>query len=174
MKLPVKFEDVWQVEDGVIVCKGQPYGYLVTEKEFADFELTLEWRWKAGSRPGNSGVLLWVVGEDKLWPKSVEAQLQSGAAGDIWLIDAKMNIPQTQQDPRVKRHYFRTVKEGVEKPHGEWNKYEIHCKNGDMKLTVNGKVVNEGKSADPKKGRIALQSEGTEIHFRNIKLKTLE
>jgi hypothetical protein len=175
LKLPAKFEDIWKVEDGMIVCKGQPYGYLFTEKEFDDFELALEWRWKEGSTRGNSGVLLFVVGEDKIWPKSIEAQLASGQAGDFWLIDRpKFEVSKSQQDPRQERHYFRTIKEGVEKPVGEWNKYQIVCKDGDVKLTINGKLVNEGKNADPKKGRIALQSEGTEVHFRNIKLKTLE
>jgi hypothetical protein len=175
LSTPVKFEDVWSVQDGTIVCKGQPFGYLVTEKEFGDFDLTLEWRWKPGSNRGNSGVLLFVVGEDKIWPKSVEAQLAAGQAGDFWLIDRpQFDVPKSQQDPRSARHYFRTVKEGVEKPAGEWNKYEIRCRNGDVTLTINGKLVNEGKNADPKKGRIGLQSEGTEIHFRNIKLKTLE
>jgi 3-keto-disaccharide hydrolase len=174
LKLPAKMEDVWKVENGVLVCKGQPYGYLATEKEFENFDLTLEWRWKSeGRRPGNSGVLLWINDEDKVWPRSIEAQLAAGDAGDIWVIlPAKIDIPKEQKVG--KRRYQRTVKENIEKPIGEWNKYEIHCKNGDVKLTINGKLVNEGKNSEPRKGRLGLQSEGTEIHFRNIKVKTAE
>jgi hypothetical protein len=184
IKYPVNVEDVWKVEDGVLVCKGQPFGYLVTEKEYIDFELSLEWKWPASGRKqgGNNGVLLFVHGPERayppgdnaMWPGSVEAQLAMGGAGDIWLIPpGKLEIPESQQDSKSKRRFHRTTKENVEKPIGEWNKYEIVCKGGNVSLKVNGTLVNEGKNADPKKGKIALQSEGTEIHFRNIKLKEL-
>ena len=180
LKFPAKMEDVWKVENGVLICKGQPYGYIVTEKEFGDFELSLEWKWPG--RGGNNGVLLFVHGADKAyppgdgatWPGSIEAQLAAGGAGDIWLIPpGKLDIPKSQQDPKSKRRHHRTTKEDVEKPLGEWNKYEVVCKGGNVKLKVNGTLVNEGKNADPKRGKIGLQSEGTEVHFRNIKLKEL-
>lgn len=181
IKYPVNMEDVWKVEKGVLVCKGQPYGYLVTEKEFGDFELSLEWKWiPRGNRPGtgNSGVLLFVHGDERayagIWPGSIEAQLAAGGAGDIWLIPpGKLEIPAEQRDEKSKRRYHRTTKESVEKPLGDWNKYEITAKDGTISIKVNGTLVNEGKNADPKKGKIGLQSEGTEIHFRNIKVKEL-
>ena len=184
IKYPVKMEDVWKVEKGVLVCKGQPYGYIATEKEFGDFELSLEWKWNVSGRRGNpnSGVLLFVHGPDRaypggdaaIWPGSIEAQLAAGGAGDIWLIPpGKIEIPESQRDEKSKRRYHRTTKETVENPLGDWNKYEITSKGGDLSIKVNGTLVNEAKNADPKKGKIGLQSEGTEVHFRNIKIKEL-
>src|SRR5438876_3153565 len=61
----------------------------------------------------------------------------------------------------------------VEKPIGEWNQYEITCQGDTIKLVINGKLVNEGTNAELTKGKILLQSEGAEIHFRNVELKPL-
>ena len=47
----VKPEDVWSVKDGVIHCKGKPFGYLLTEKEYGDYVLTVEWRWPEKPTP---------------------------------------------------------------------------------------------------------------------------
>lgn len=172
-------KDTWSVSDGVIVCKGKPNGYIVTEKEHGDYVLRLKWRFPEGSKGGNSGVLLHVTGPDRVWPNSVEAQLFAGSAGDIWLIGdekgvlPKLAIDQSRKDPKNKegRHYFRMGKdEKIEKPFGEWNQYEITCKGGDVTLKVNGKQVNEGTNGELKSGRIALQSEGAEVHFKDIEI----
>jgi hypothetical protein len=168
-----KPEDVWSVKDGVIVCKGKPFGYLLTEKEYGDYVLELEWRWP--DKPGNSGVFVHVSGPDKIWPKGVEAQLFSGHAGDFWLVDGfKLEVDPTRQDPKNKRHYSRMkTPKDVEKPAREWNKYTITCKGDTIKLVINGQLVNQGKNAERTKGKILLQSEGAPIEFRNIKLTPL-
>ena len=149
---------------------------IVTSDQFADFELSLEWKIVAG---GNSGVLLHVTGPDRVWPNSVEAQLAAGQAGDFWLIGdesgklPKLDIDQSRKDARNKegRHYFRVNRdEKVEKPFGEWNQYEITCKGGDVILKINGKQVNQGTNGELKSGRIALQSEGAEVHFKDIEI----
>lgn len=183
---------VWSVKDGVIVCKGKPAGYLITKEEFGDYTLRFEWRFPPDSKGGNSGCLLHVQPPDKIWPKSVEAQLQSGRAGDFWLIDAKLDVDEARRDPNVSRHYirigeswakqdakdkkgrdvFRLNGKNFEKPFGEWNKYEITTNNGNITLKVNGVVVNEGKNGELKKGKILFQSEGAEIQFRNIEIKS--
>src|SRR5262249_23070087 len=83
-------DKTWTVRDGVNVCNGRANGYLITDKEYGDFVLRVQWRWgeNAPARGGrNSGVFVWVTGPDKIWPKGVEAQLFSGSAGDIWLVD---------------------------------------------------------------------------------------
>ncbi|MFO0840980.1 MAG: DUF1080 domain-containing protein [Gemmataceae bacterium] len=169
-KSKAKPGDVWTVKDGVIECKGRPNGYIVTEKEYGDYVLELEWRWPA--KPGNSGVLLHVSGKDMIWPKSAEAQLYAGSAGDIWLIENfKLDVDKSRQDKKTPRHYFRLDKDKkVEKEPGEWNKYRITCKGDTVRLEVNGVFVNEGKNSEFTKGKIALQAEGSPIHFRNIKL----
>lgn len=172
-------KNTWSVVDGVIVCKGKPNGYIATEKEYGNYMLRLKWRFPADSKGGNSGVLLHVVGPDKVWPNSVEAQLAAGHAGDFWLIAneqgelPKLEIDPARKDPANKegRHYFRINKdEAVEKPFGEWNQYEILCKQGNVTLKVNGKEVNVGTNGALTSGRIALQSEGAEVHFKDIEL----
>jgi len=165
--------DVWSVKDGVLRCKGKPYGYLLTEKEYGDYVLTVEWRWPG--KAGNSGVFMHVSGPNKIWPKGVEAQLWSGHAGDFWLVDGfKLDVAKERQDKRTPRHYYRINKDTpVEKKIGEWNKYEITCKGDTIKLVVNGQLVNEGTRAEATKGKILLQSEGAPIEFRNVTLTPL-
>jgi hypothetical protein len=170
-----KLEDVWSIDaEGNLICKGRPNGYLRTVADYTNYVLKLEWRFSpVTQRPGNSGVLLRVVGPDKVWPRSIEAQLQSGAAGDFWLIDnARLDTPPDRIDPRVARHRLRTRTN--EKPIGEWNEYEITCDGGKVTLKVNGEVLNEGTDAEEVPGKIALQSEGAEIHFRNIRLVPIQ
>jgi len=168
----MKMEDVWSVKDGVLHCKGRPNGYLRTEKDYTNFVLKLEWRWPDG-KGYNSGVLLRMVGPDKIWPKSIEAQLMSGHAGDFWLIDgAKLETAPERVDPKAARHRLKI--KANEKPLGEWNEYEITLDKGKVVLKVNGEVLNEGTGADEIPGKICLQSEGGPIEFRNIRIKPLE
>lgn len=165
--------EVWSVKDGILHCKGKPNGYLLTDKEYGDYVLTVEWRWP--EKAGNSGVFVHVSGPNKIWPKGAEAQLFSGHAGDFWLVGGfKLDVDKTRQDKRTPRHYVRMKTEKpVEKKIGEWNKYEITCKGGTIKLVINGQLVNEGTHAEATRGKILLQSEGTPIEFRNVTLTPL-
>lgn len=171
----VEPEDIWSVEDGVIICKGHVNGYLITQKEYDNYVLRLQWRWgDEVARGRNSGVFVHVVGPDKIWPKGIEAQLMADHAGDFWLVDgAKLWVNPARQDQRTPRHFLR-MQDDVEKPLGEWNQYEITCKGDAVKLVVNGKVVNIGTESELTRGKILLQSEGAEIHFRNIELRPIE
>ena len=56
---------------------------------------------------------------------------------------------------------------------GEWNTYDVVCTDGTIKLAVNGKFVNGISKASQKKGYICLESEGAEIHFRNLTITEL-
>jgi len=167
-------DTIWSVKDGMIVCEGSVYGYLLTEKDYENYQLRLQWRWgDKVTTNRNSGVFVHVSGPDKIWPKGVEAQLFNGRAGDIWLVDGfKLTVDAARQDPKNKRHYLH-LKDGVEKPIGEWNQYDITCKGDTINLVVNGEPENEGTQAEQTKGKILLQSEGAEIYFRNIELKPL-
>lgn len=174
----VKKEDVWSVKDGVLVCKGEPLGYLHTTDSFENFKLTLDWRWEG--EPGNSGVLLRIAGDAQSFlPKCVEAQLQGGKAGDIWAFYGAAVEGDEARFKEIKDHEklgnFKGVGQikGAEKPAGEWNTYEITVSGGDLTLKVNGELVNEAKGLDVLAGPIGLQSEGGEIHFRNVKVEKL-
>ncbi len=176
-------KDTWSVVKGVIKCTGKPNGYFATVKEFGDYKLKLKWRYPEGSTGGNSGILLHVTGEDKVWPHCLEVQLNSGKAGDIWLNPnkegayPKVTIDATRKDETNAegRHYFRVGKdEMVEKPIGEWNDCEITCKGGDITIIMNSKLVNEIKNGSLVKGRIAFQSEGTPVEFQDIQIQALK
>jgi hypothetical protein len=170
-------EDVWSVEDGVIICKGEPLGYLQTEGSYQDFTLSLEWRWAPGKEAGNSGVLLRIAGEPAgFMPKCVEAQLKSGSAGDVWAFRGASVAGAAERIAEVKGHAelgdfigIRKIK-AAENPPGEWNRYEIKVTGSELSVIVNGDIVNEATGLDILSGPIGLQSEGAEIHFRDISI----
>jgi hypothetical protein len=165
--------EAWSVNDGVLVCKGQPIGYLRTEKKYTNFVLKLEWRFNPAKGAGNSGVLVRMVGDDKVWPKSVEAQLQSGSAGDFWNIDEfTMTVDKSRTNGRNTKKL--ATASPVERPLGEWNEYEIIVNQGDVILKVNGQELNRATDVEQVPGFICLQSEGAEIHFRNVRIVELK
>lgn len=81
-KPETKMGEVWQLKDGVLSCKGTPKGGIYLDRDLADFTLTLEWRWP--SEEGKGGVLIRTTKPFKIWPKSLEAQINAGNAGDFW------------------------------------------------------------------------------------------
>lgn len=175
VKPDVKMKDVWSVSDGLLICKGVPMGYIATKKEFTNFRLIVEWRWAPGKKPGNSGVLLRITGEPKALPKCAEAQLKSGSAGDIYGFhgfNVKGDAARAKSKESEKTGKLSGVSKikGNEKDPGEWNKYDITLKDGDLTLLINGEKVNEATGLDVVEGKIGLQSEGAEIHFRTVKL----
>ena len=177
----VAMTDVWSVRDGVLVCKGEPLGYLYTNAEYTSFTLVVEWRWAPGAaaklgKTPNSGVLMRVVPEKKGVPKAYEAQLQSGSAGDVYGFWGYPLTGDAARGREAKGHEllgdmvgFRKIG-GAEKPEGEWNRYEITFDGPDLTVVVNGVKVNSVSGASVVPGRIALQSEGGEIHFRKVEL----
>ncbi|OWK47067.1 3-keto-disaccharide hydrolase [Fimbriiglobus ruber] len=174
----------WAVREGMLTCTGKPNGYLQTEKEHADYVLRVQWRFPVDGPPKrNTGVLLHVSGPNTYWPNSIEAQMLSGSAGDFFLnADANKQLPKFDIDPARfdaadpnKRHYFRIkTEQPVEKPFGEWNQYEITCRGGDITLVLNGVKVNKAKNSTLTKGRIALQSEGAEVQFKDIEIRSVK
>ncbi|MEM7306591.1 MAG: family 16 glycoside hydrolase [Planctomycetota bacterium] len=171
-------------EDGVLRIAGSPGGYLVTRRWFRDYRLDLEWRWPAGGRPGNSGVLLHVTTPLLFygWPRSLEVQLQHGRAGDFWTIgrdvdltiedDAERRTRERPSDLHSHRRLARRV-DGVERPVGEWNRMTVVCRGGDVTVTINGIETQRGIDGTLTEGGIALQSEGAPIELRNLWLSPL-
>lgn len=160
----------WSVKDGVLSCVGMPVGYIRTEKKFRDFELEVEWRFDPEKGAGNSGVLLRVQPPDEVWPKSIEAQLHSGNAGDIWNIG---EFPMKPVQARTEGRRTRKEHQSSEKPLGEWNNYRIVLNGGQLKLFVNGVLQNLADGCEPVEGWIGLQSEGAYIEFRKVELRPL-
>ncbi len=162
---------VWFVRDGVLVCTGSPAGYLKSDGDYTNFELELQWRFDPTLGAGNSGVLLRVQPPDQVWPTSIEAQLQSRSAGDIWNIgkfSMHADASRTEGRHTTKAHPTN------EKPLGEWNTYLILLDHGRLELRVNGELQNVATDCAVIAGNIALQSEGSHIEFRAIRIRPLE
>ena len=172
-------DDVWKLENGILVCRGTPLGYLYTKKKYTDFQLTLEWRWPPGGVPGKGGVLIRMTGEHRIWPRSLEAQLNVGEAGDFWGLGGYGLAGPAERWKSFQHDQFGDLTnlsklENREKPAGEWNTYEIVAEGGTVTLRINGTEVNEAGGCAAVAGPICLTAEGSEIHFRNIRLISLE
>ena len=157
----------WYVEDGLLVCESGPdskYGYLSTEKNYDDFELTLEFKQEAN---GNSGVFIRSTFEGtKVSGWQVEVAPPNHDTGGIyesygrgWLV----KIPEE--------------KENILKM-GQWNKMKIRVVGANVTTWLNGKQmvdINDEKIAKGK-GAIALQIHdggGIKVKWRNLKVKEL-
>ena len=171
----------WSVKEGVIRCEGQEeaQGYLQTEKEYANYLVHVEWRWP--QKAGNSGVLVHKVGPDRVWPKCFECQLFADNAGDFLVIGEGQrygeNISTAQwkaAGPRVVNRKISKLHESSEKPVGEWNSYDIICKDDWIVMLVNGVVQNVATQVSITGGKICLQSEGAPVEFRNVYIEPVQ
>jgi len=174
------------VRDGLLVSLGKPAGHLITEKEFSDYELVVEYRFSKD--PGNCGVLVHATTPRRLYgmfPQSVEVQMMHKNAGDFWCIGENIEVPDMEKrrprkDKNQKfgggaRDARRIVKltDGAEKPPGQWNTMKIVCKSHEIIVHVNGTLVNHGSKSTATSGKIALQAEGSEVEFRKVELTPL-
>lgn len=165
---------VIKVEDGVIHVSGQEFGYIMTEKEYENYRLIVEFKWGTKKWPPrenakrDSGILMHCVGPDKIWPKSIECQIQEGDCGDFH------NVGGTSIEVGGKLQKGRVIKTiDAEKPSGEWNTIEVVCDGDKIINIVNGVTVNEGTKASLTKGKILLQSEGAEVYYRKVELRPI-
>lgn len=176
--------DTWRVEDGLLVCNGDPIGVMRTEKQYENFILDIEWRHMEPG--GNSGVFVWADGtpyEDRPFPTGMEVQMLDPAWAEINerpveyvhghlfpVMGLEGTTPDNPSDVVEGRSY--AVENRVNEA-GEWNRYIVVCVDGTLKLSVNGKFVNGIRSPRRKKGYICPESEGAEIHFRKIDIMEL-
>lgn len=172
---PTGKADVWTAEGGNIVCKGGGGGYLLTEKEYGDFEFRCEYKWE--KKGGNSGVALRTpekgdpayVGmeiqliDDEGWPGKLAAYQHTGSIYDV-----------------------QPAKEAKNKAIGEWNEIVIVCKGRKVTVTQNGAELVSANLDDYKakeknhpglareKGHIGFQSYNVRVEFRNVVIKELK
>jgi len=188
---------VFQVEKRLIHISGKEMGYIVTKQEYRNYYLRAEFKWGEGTyalREGqarDSGILYNVQGLNKVWPRSVEFQINEGCTGDFWMTDGAALTGKdgvrvagpaggAKKIDRFNKGEFKNVTgwrdptNELEKPHGQWNVVELVNRDGHVWQYVNGKPANEGTDAFPAAGKILFQSEGAEVFFRNIKLFPLK
>lgn len=168
------------IRNGMLVTMGTPGGHLITDAIFQNYRLNVEYRF--AGKPGNCGVLLHVSTPRalyKMFPKSIEAQLEHTNAGDFWCIveDIKVNDMEERRGPQAnwgttegKERHIVNLTDDSEKPAGEWNSMTIECLGNSIKVWVNDVLVNSGFDCTANKGQIALQAEGSEVEFRKVEL----
>lgn len=87
-------QNVFKIENGELHVSGQRFGYIATTKIYKDFHLSVQFKWGDNRYPPrerdkrDAGICFNVQPEDKMWPKSIECQIQEGDVGDLWLIDS--------------------------------------------------------------------------------------
>jgi Domain of Unknown Function (DUF1080) len=178
-------EDTWKVRDGVLVCTGRPIGVMRSTRQYENFVLHIEWKHlEAG---GNSGVFVWSDAEPderSRLPNGVEVQMlelewpnlnkRNGITPPIAYVHGELfgvgGVKTTPDNPRGERSMSI---ENRAKGKGEWNTYDVVAVDGVIKLAVNGKFVNGISQSTKRKGYLCLESEGAEIHFRNIRIMEL-
>lgn len=178
--------DTWKVRDGLLVCSGRPIGVMRSEKQYENFMLHIEWMHLEPG--GNSGVFVWseaTVPPGKQLPKGCEVQMleldypnlhrdKKGNPLPVAYVHGELfganGLKTTPDNPRGERSMSV---ENRCKGRGEWNTYDVVCVDGVIKLAVNGKFVNGVSKSTVRKGYLCLESEGAEIHFRNIRILEL-
>jgi hypothetical protein len=163
--------ETWSVDDGSIRCTGKPNGYFATKRSYRNFVLRFDFRY---ARPadltddaafrGNSGFLIYLTGEPKVWPKCVEVQGMNKEIARIFAIGGAPAV-KASDNPEARQKALRPV--------GEWNSLEIASRDGALTSTLNGVVICTSEPGEYREGPIGFQSEGAEIHFRNLRIKEL-
>ena len=177
----------WSVKDNLIVTTGYPIGFLRTEKMYENFILEFEWnhRPRKDNREGNSGMFVWAdplpaQGQGSfaraievqvlvnLEYKDKQGRITATSHGDLFSIWGAKCVP----DRPHPLGWDRCIpSENRANGEGEWNHYRVEANDGVIKLAVNGKIVSGVSKCTPRKGYLALESEGSECRFKNLKIK---
>jgi hypothetical protein len=171
------------VKDGILVSTGKPTGVLRTERMYENFIVELEWRHMVPG--GNAGFFLWGDGIPSLgipFTRGIEVQILDNGYnasgknerftthGDIFPIHGAKMTPLG----KVAKNGMRAFpSKELSKSAPEWNHYRVVAKDGEVRLSVNGEEVTAGKDCRPRKGYLFLESEGSECHFRNLRIQEL-
>ena len=172
------------VRDGNLVSLGTPEGHLITDAVFSNYRLEATYRFPG--EPGNCGILVHASTPRSLYgmfPKSIEVQMMHQNAGDFWVIVEDIEVPDMveRRGPEEewgitegKRRRIVNLTDDSESPLGEWNTMVIESVNDEIKVWVNGDLVNHGFNATVQSGQIAVQAEGAEVEFAHLTLTPIE
>jgi hypothetical protein len=171
------------VRNGMLVSLGEPRGHLISDSSYRDYRLEVEYRFPAV--PGNAGVLVHASTPRALYrmfPRSIEVQMEHGNAGDFWCIVEDIHVsdmerrrgpPSKWGTTEGKARRIVNLTDNSERPLGEWNSMVIEAVGRAIRVWVNGDLVNDGWDATTDQGRLALQSEGSEVELRKLMLTTI-
>ncbi|MGQ0637282.1 MAG: 3-keto-disaccharide hydrolase [Planctomycetaceae bacterium] len=180
--------ETFTVREGLLISTGVPMGFLRTEKQYENFVVEFEWRQPQPG--GNAGLFVWgdaLPAAGVPFARGIEIQIldqafvdrweqQTGRKsaglfsghGDVFSIHGAAMKPLR---PHPQGWARNVPAENRCRPAPEWNQYRVECQNGDVTLAVNGKEVSGATGCVPRKGHLCLESEGSECHFRNIRLR---
>lgn len=168
------------VRDGLLVSLGTPRGHLITDAVYQNYRLEAQYRFPG--KPGNCGILIHASTPRalyKMFPKSIEVQMNHLNAGDFWCIVEDISVPDMVKRRGPKEKWGVTEGKGrrilnltddSENPPGQWNTMVIECLGDEVMVWVNGDLVNHGYDCTASKGQIAIQAEGSEVEFRKLQL----
>jgi hypothetical protein len=173
------------VRNGMLVSLGKPEGHLLTRETYRDYRLEAEYRFPG--KPGNCGILVHASRPRalyKMFPQSIEVQMNSGDAGDFWCIQENIEVADMEKRrPRKPGEKWGgaegdarrilNLTDGSEKPLGQWNTMVFEARGRSVTVWVNGDLVNNGVNATADHGRIAIQAEGAEVEFRRVEIGPL-
>jgi hypothetical protein len=172
------------IRNGLLVSLGKPNGHLITDSVFQNYRLNVDYRFAA--KPGNCGVLVHASTPRalyKMFPKSIEVQMMHQNGGDFWCIVEDISVPdmEKRRGPSAnwgitegKNRRIMNLTDSSEKPLGEWNAMTVECLDNEIKVWLNGDLVNHGFNCTASKGMIALQAEGAEVEFRKVELTPIK
>jgi hypothetical protein len=184
--------DTWTWKGGHVYCTGKPTGVIRTKKTSKNFELVAQWQHKWPG--GNSGIFVWATEDgmkglmpDDLPKTGIEIQAldhgyralyaeKSGGKkddwfttdGDVFAVGRSKLKPFPPVSPDGSRSFPR---KRLTKGAGEWNHYYVRAINGEVRLWVNGEEVSGGSGASPSEGYLCLESEGSPVEFKNLRLR---
>jgi 3-keto-disaccharide hydrolase len=176
-------EASFRVRDGLLISNGNPQGHLITDANYSNYRLVVEYRWPG--EPGNCGVLVHASTPRRLYkmfPQSIECQMFVGNAGDFWCIGEDIVVENMveRRGPEEnwgvdgkKARRILNLTDDSEKELGEWNEMIIECRDREITIWVNGDLVNHGTDCTAYQGQIAIQAEGAVCEFRKIELTPL-
>ncbi len=114
-----------------------------------------------------------------MFPQSLEVQMFHENAGNFWCIVEDITVPdmEARRGPPAewgitegKKRRILNLTDNSENPVGEWNTMIIECLDNEIKVWVNGDLVNHGTDCTTSSGQIAVQAEGSEVEFRTLEL----
>jgi hypothetical protein len=167
---------VWGAENGILYVNGGGGGWLMTDKEYGDFELRLEFKLPT---KGNSGVAL----RSPLNGEPPYAGMEIQILDNDWHVKNYKGLKPTQHTGSI--YGVVPPSKDVTRPIGEWNKYRITAKGRRVTVELNGTVIVDANLDDYKehfkahpglkrdKGHLGLQSHDGRVEFRNIYVKPL-
>jgi hypothetical protein len=171
------------IRNGMLVSLASPEGHIITDAIYQNYRIEVQYRF--AGKPGNCGLLLHASTPRVLYdmfPKAIESQMMHDNAGDFWCIHEDIQVPnmEKRRGPKAnwgsvdgKERRIPNLTDNSEKPLGEWNTMVVECLNDQIKVWVNGQMVNHGFGCTVQKGQIALQAEGSEVEFRKVVLQPI-